>query len=104
MRDEVERQIGVEQKAKNRQLTREEKDTTARKVLSHSVLRGTSFLFIPTGSEPVPAASVIPADLKNIKVPPSDREAIKAELLKRNKPAGDEDIARWYLLGQKKQR
>jgi len=98
MRDEVERQIGIEQKAKNRQLTRDEKDAVARRTLSKNVLRSTWF---GLSSEEVPAASVIPADLKKVVVPPADREAIKRELVKRNKPANDEDIARWYLMGQR---
>jgi hypothetical protein len=104
MRDEVERQIGLEQGAKKRVLTREEKDVIARKTLSQSVLRGGPWYQFGFGTEQVPAASVIPADLKSVKVPPGDREAISSELKKRNKPVTDEEIARWYLMGQRRQK
>jgi hypothetical protein len=101
MRDEVERQIGVEQKAKNRVLTREEKDAVARRTLSANILRSTWW---GLSSEKVPAASVIPADLKKVQVPPAERDEIKAELVKRNKPVSDEEIARWYLRKQQSKR
>lgn len=100
MQDEVERQIGVEQKAKGRTLTREEKDTVARRTLSTNVMRSTWW---GMSSEDVPTAAIIPADLKKVVVPPNDRETIKAELVKRGKPAKDEDIARWYVMGKRRQ-
>jgi hypothetical protein len=101
MQNEIERSIGTEQSAKKRQLTRDEKDTVARRVMSSNVMRSTWF---GLSSEAVPTASVIPADLKKVVVPPTDRDTIKAELTKRGKPATDEDIARWYLLGQQRRR
>jgi hypothetical protein len=98
MRDAVERQIGIEQKAKNRQLTRDEKDDVARRVFSTTIMRSKWF---GLSSDEVPIASITPADLGKVVVPPSDRDAIKAELTKRGKPATDAEIAKWYLQGQR---
>jgi hypothetical protein len=103
MRDEVERQIGVAQKDKGRQLTREEKDTVARRVLSSNVLRSGAWYQFGFGGDNVPAASIVPADLKSVAVPPAEREAIRAELKKRGKPATDEEVAKWYVTGKKLQ-
>jgi hypothetical protein len=36
-------------------------------------------------------------------VPPAEREAIRAELKKRGKPATDEEVAKWYVTGKKLQ-
>lgn len=103
MRNEVERALGQMQKEKNRPLTREEKDAAMRQVLSSSVLRSTWYAVGGVGADVVPAASIVPQDLKRVVVPSADKEAIVAELKKRSKPVTDEEIARWYLRAQQRQ-
>lgn len=95
-RNAVEAAIGEAQKASGKKLSREEKDEIARKTLSNQVLYDKGWLY---PERPMPAAAILPSDLRHVQVPAAAREEIAEQLRKRGKPVTDDEIAHWYLIG-----
>jgi len=96
MQNEIESEIGRQQNASKRVLSRDEKDVVARGVLSRTVF--TEAGFFGWGSEQSPLASITPEMVKKVVVPVADRKNITTALKQKGEPVTDEKIAQLYLL------